>query len=360
VRCVAGVERLDRRRIAQPRQSYLPQLDGVRALAIALVLAVHTNHQVTGGILGVDLFFVLSGYLITSLLLTELAGAGRIATSNFYARRALRLLPALLVTVVLVAVISRLPHALPTDLAFSIPIVLLYVTNWAATTSTPRLGGFAHLWSLAIEEQFYLVWPWVIRRWAHARHLAIVLVSGALVVMAARTSWALHNWRGANSITFLRADGLLLGAALAVVFTRERTGRLFSVLRQPWVAPLALVGVIVPVVVLVKHFTAPTISVAEGCESLAGVTLIASIVIAPASLVARVLCARPLVGIGKVSYAMYLFNFPIFALVQAQGWATGVTVAVEYAALAVLTFASWRFVERPALKSRRKYPPAIA
>jgi peptidoglycan/LPS O-acetylase OafA/YrhL len=329
----------------------------VRAIAILLVLAVHTKSRLEGGILGVDLFFVLSGFLITTLLLQERTSTGGINVANFYARRALRLLPALAVAIGLVAVVEHLPHAPPTDLALAIPVVLLYVTNWAGIFSERRLGTAVPFWSLAIEEQFYLVWPWVIRRWAHARRLAETFVGIAIVIIVARTGWAVLKWRGTDRITFFRFDGLLFGAALAVLLVRRDAVKVLRALTARWLAPVALVSLAVPWMVLYIRSGPVTRSLSYGYVGIAGAALIGSVVMVPTSFVARALRTRPLVAIGKVSYGIYLFNFPIFALVQAQKWNTPLTLLVEYSATAMLTLASWRFVEQPALRLRRRFPP---
>jgi len=333
----------------------------VRALAIGLVLAYHADRRLAGGILGVDLFFVLSGFLITTLLLDERVRTGRIAVGNFYARRALRLLPALGVAIVLVTVIHRLPGALPTDLAFGLPFVVVYATNWASVYSIPRLGTLGPYWSLAIEEQFYLVWPWVIGRWARARRLAEIFVGIAVVMMVARTGWSVMRWRGSDRITFFRADGLLLGAALAVVLARREAHNVLRALKAAWLGPLALAGITIPWIVLVARDGPVTRSVAYGCVGIAGAALIGSVVLVPTSLVASVLRTRPLVAIGRVSYGLYLFNYPIFTLVQAQGWSAPVKVIVEFSATALVAVVSWRFVEQPALRLRRRFrAPAAA
>jgi peptidoglycan/LPS O-acetylase OafA/YrhL len=344
-----------------PQVRYWPELDGVRALAIALVLAYHADRRLAGGILGVDLFFVLSGFLITTLLLQERVSTGRIAVGRFYVRRALRLLPALGVALILVTLVDRLPGALPTDIAFGIPFVVIYAINWADIYSTPRLGTLVPYWSLAIEEQFYLVWPWVIRRWAHARRLAETLAAIAFVIMFARTGWSVLRWRGSDRITFFRADGLILGAALAVLIARREARTVLRALTAPRLPYLALAGIAVAWVGLVVRDGPETRSAAYACASIAGTALIGSVVLAPASPVARVLRTRPLVAVGKVSYGIYLYNYPIFTVVQSQSWSTPTKLIVEFSATAALTLASWRFVERPAQRLRRKLAtPAAA
>ena len=341
--------------VAQATERYWPQLDGIRGIAILLVLGVHTEGRFVGGILGVDLFFVLSGFLISTLLLTERLETGNINAAHFYARRALRLLPALTVAIALIVVLGRLPGARPTDLAIGIPVVLLYAMNWVIVYTHRPLGNFGPFWSLAIEEQFYLVWPWAIRKWGDVRRLPEILVAIAVVIMVTRTGWALEHWRGSNDFTFFRADGLLLGAALAVVLVRREHVELLRILSARWVAPVALAGFAVPIAVLVVRTNNPIGSVAYGCANVAGVALIGSVVLVPGSLVGRVLRTRPLVALGRVSYGIYVFNFTIFTLVYAQHWTTPITLAVDYSAIAAITLTSWFLIEQPALRFRRRF-----
>ena len=339
----------------EPSDRYWPQLDGVRAIAILLVLGAHTNSRFEGGILGVDLFFVLSGFLITTLLLQERISADRINIAHFYARRALRLLPALVVAIVLVVFVARFPGAPTTDLAFGIPIVLLYVTNWAGIFAERRLGSFVPYWSLAIEEQFYLVWPWVIQRWAQARRLAEYFVGVALMIMLARTGWAVLKWRGSDRITFFRADGLMLGAALAVVMVRREPYRVVQALSSRRLAAGALLSLALPWLVLFVRSGQVTRSVSYAYVSVAGTLLVGSVILVPTSLAARALRTRPLVAIGRVSYGIYLFNFPIFSYVQAQTWSAPLKLLVEYSATALVTLASWYLVEQPARRLRNRF-----
>jgi peptidoglycan/LPS O-acetylase OafA/YrhL len=200
----------------------------------------------------------------------------------------------------------------------------------------------------------------VIRKWAHARRLAETFAGIAIVTVVARTGWAVLSWRGSDRVTFFRADGLLLGAALAVVLTRHESVRVLQLLSSRWLAACALASLAVPWLVLYERDGPITRSVAYGFVSIAGAALIGSVVVLPTSLVARMLRTRPLVAIGRVSYGIYLFNFPIFRWVQAQAWSTPRKLLVEYSATAIVTLASWFLVEQPARKFRRRFPARAA
>ena len=165
--------------------SYRPQLDGMRAVAVYLVVLFHAGYQrFSGGFIGVDVFFVLSGYLVTQLLLRDLSSLGNIRFSRFYARRYRRLLPASFVVLIVTAVVYS-SIASPAEVAGAVngfKSAFLYATNWYfITESTDYFGAdvsqnpVLHFWSLAIEEQFYLLWPivlgalFVCARWLHVR-----------------------------------------------------------------------------------------------------------------------------------------------------------------------------------------------
>jgi peptidoglycan/LPS O-acetylase OafA/YrhL len=216
------------------RLGYRPALDGLRAVAIGLVILHHTaallvpawqRRFVPGGFLGVDVFLVLSGFLITTLLLERRDREHR-PLLTFYARRGLRLLPA-----VLLLLMANLAYSViyghVGDAARSFVVVLTYLTNWAELAGISFSPYLTHLWSLAVEEQFYLLWPLVLfsllRIWRSRRRVAYVLV--ALVVLTAAWRAALYGmgdpWLRIYIRTDARADALAIGALLAVL-PRER------------------------------------------------------------------------------------------------------------------------------------------
>ena len=216
-----------------PNLSYIPALDGVRAVAILVTMGFHGGVLVSsGGFYGVDTFFALSGFLITSLLITEWQGTGTIRLVAFWARRARRLLPGLLVMLVGVAVLARiLVPGTYTHLRADSLATLFYAANWHFIAigsnyfaQTGLTSPLTHTWSLAVEEQFYLFWPLIVlgvfARWRSTRALLVVCVAGALASAAEMAM--LYRPGDVNRLyygTDTRAQSIMVGAALAVVLS---------------------------------------------------------------------------------------------------------------------------------------------
>jgi peptidoglycan/LPS O-acetylase OafA/YrhL len=292
---------------ASPTNGYVPAFDGLRAIAVLAVVGIHYGAPgAQYGFVGVDLFFVLSGYLITSILAREWQTTGDIGLRRFYFRRALRLFPALWLMLLFAVFFAPLAH---------IVSILLYVNNWALVFGALQISpGIGHAWSLAIEEQFYLLWP-----------LALILLfrrlsPRAIVAIAISLGLASALWRvfllvgGADIYrvyygTDSHADGLLLGSALGLAMAFG----LVPKLRPRWSALLGTAGVSV----LVGLALLPTVpyrtfdELGQFATVLAGLAIIWSIVAAPRSAVPSLLSYKPLVGLGKISYGLYLWHVPI-------------------------------------------------
>lgn len=331
-----------------------PALDGLRGLAILLVVGNHAGIPllVNAGQVGVTLFFVLSGFLITSILLAEHQNAGSFSFARFYARRALRLLPALF-AMLLVAVPLLTWTTQYTGPATALP-VLLYVENWAqvaVSTATPIVG---HAWSLSVEEQFYLIWPIVLlvmlklipnRRW-----LAVVLLAAAAIFAIERALlWAPTREAFYRTIygSDTRADALLLGCGLAIGFHVRP-----FLPRRPWL------------VAAVAALTVSTVVPSVGFLAVVGLPLVAC---GAAVLTARgasshddLLERRPLVWTGTISYGLYLWHVPALhvarLLIPDPGGAALVGVATAFA----LAFASRRWIEEPALRFKARFTARAA
>ena len=230
----AGLRRLRR----------VPGLDVLRALAVTLVFLSHVWELDQGspldwvltksGFLGVDLFFVLSGFLITALLLQEQHDTGRIRFGRFYLRRALRLLPALLFFFAVYLVYARYndwpPFDRPQDALASIQATSLYYMNWRVLWTPLLTADLAAMWSLSIEEQFYLVWPVLVAGYLGYRQRAGTVVTFLAMAFAAVTVWRIvvyyrYGWEAAYLRTDTRFDGLILGALVASLFVRGLTPR---------------------------------------------------------------------------------------------------------------------------------------
>lgn len=316
----------------------MPALDGLRGLAIALVVAGHTfldTYSVAGPV-GVSVFFTLSGYLITSLLLAERDRTGRIELGAFYLRRARRLLPALFVFITVMLICGYgLSRSFGTwGTAWP---ALLYVANFNRGGA-----GMGHLWSLAIEEQFYLAFPLLLivgRRLSEARLLRL-LVGLALASAAWRVG--LYLWSGEGARSYFGTDTsaclLLIGCALAV-WLRTRPG-----------LPVLFAGPAV-VVILALGFVDTLQS------DVVYVPLVAAL--ASAAGIASVqtdapgwLTWPPLVLLGRRSYALYLWHVPMLSVIWPTSGGGPIAGIVCIGAAWGLALLSWRYVESPFMRSR--------
>jgi peptidoglycan/LPS O-acetylase OafA/YrhL len=339
---------------------YEPALDGVRGGAILCVLFHHFG-LLPGGSLGVDAFFVLSGFLITSLLLHEWDATGTISLRLFYLRRALRLLPALgaLLVPLLVFALFLLASGQSTvhqlrPLLQGIGFGAFYVANLAKAADL-QLASLAHLWSLAEEEQFYFLWPVALaiclRRRVRTRSLCLVLGIGALLVASNRVALfatGSASWQRLISSPDTRADPLLVGCLAGVLYTARMlpgwsASRLLA--RRLWL-PVAAI----PVAVVALGTVSPRWSFVVGLVpfEISVAILILLALTHRDSVPSRVLQAAPLRATGKISYSLYLWH----ALFRAAP--LPLAFGLSFAAAA----ASYRFVEQPFLRKKAKRRPA--
>ncbi|HSP36775.1 MAG TPA: acyltransferase [Frankiaceae bacterium] len=347
----------------------LDGLDGIRALAILAVLAFHTGAAwASGGSIGVDVFFVLSGFLITSLLLSEAIRTRTIKLRWFYARRVLRLLPALLVLLAAAALYAALvPNPVGTiGLTSGIIGSALYVSDFqAATGHVPVLGLVEHTWSLSIEEHFYLVWP-VLLLMALRRGgvRTVVLVAGVLAVLSAVLPLLL--WRGQSSVPRLyfapdtRAQQLLVGCLLALALAHGSATLRGHIARvSTAVAPGALVALLAMVVFGSWRSSIYYLGGLSVVALLAAM-LLAAVVTTPRSRLSRLLAWPPMVGIGRISYGLYLWHWPVYLVLNSAwlGLSYWPTQAVRVAVVLTLALTSYGVVEKPFLRLQRYVRPA--
>ena len=359
----------------------IPALDGIRAIAVALVLAEHGGLPgVPGGFLGVDVFFVLSGFLITSLLLDELARRGRIALADFWIRRARRLLPALIIMVLaVVAARSFFPPDAVGTLRDDAVAAFFWVANWAFVAQQTDYfsqgsppSPLQHTWSLGVEEQYYLLWPLLViavaavlgarARWG-VFALAAVGAAGSAVAAILMASDATVNRVYFGTDT--RVQALLVGAAAAALLVRDWSvltagGTLIRTRWRRWAAAVISIVGLVGLAALAHYATGSAREFRAGLlvvVAVAAVLVVAPVALDQSSPVARLLAWRPLVGLGAISYGVYLWHWPIFLALNGErtGWTGWPLFAVRCAATVALATASWWLLEQPI----RRWRPVI-
>ncbi len=346
---------------------YRPELDGLRALAVAAVMLFHANVSwARGGFLGVDVFFVLSGFLITRLLLEEREGTGHLALGHFYLRRILRLFPALVVVCVACAIYATfwLPHDQLVRTWNDVFATATYHMNWVQALHTqPAFGLLDHAWSLSIEEQFYVVWPLVLilaHRAGGVRAVGLVALVGAAVSAVARAVLAHHGLPDRRLYFGLdtHADGLLLGCGLAALTLLRPTLTEGMTRRSTqWVGPAALVAV---------GAAAATVSLTSRALYQWGYLLfvvVTTVLIADLyarGLTSRLLRHQPLVGIGRISYGLYLWHWPVYLVLNGGRihWAFVPLTVLRLAVSGAMAVLSFLLVEDPFLRLKSRLEPA--
>jgi peptidoglycan/LPS O-acetylase OafA/YrhL len=374
----AGLRDRDR----TPSFTYQPALDGLRALAVLGVLLYHAGVSwAPGGFLGVDAFFVLSGFLITSLLVDEWRTRGRIDFRAFWARRARRLLPALVLVVVAVgayAVFVARPEELQRIRGDTFGS-LLYVANWRQLFESSYFAKLAtpsplrHTWSLGIEEQWYLVWPLALVlmvRVTAGRRWAVIGITAALAFGSAALMAALFDSGDPSRVyygTDTRAQALLLGAALAVLVTRPRRRRPRQSTATASLIALECAGILALVYLgwLWTHVADTTTWLYAGgflVEGLAVAALIAAATRPYSPILGPLLSLAPLRAIGRISYGVYLWHWPVYVyLTPARtGLDDAPLLVVRLAATFALALVSYRLVEQPIRHRTLTRPRAIA
>ncbi|MFS8201462.1 acyltransferase family protein [Streptomyces sp. CWNU-52B] len=341
-------------------RAHIAALDGLRGCAVAAVLLFHAGH-LRGGFLGVDLFFVLSGYLITGLLLGEAEQRGRIAPAVFWGRRARRLLPAL-VCVAVVSVPATWMWGSAEQLRFALddlPWVGAQAVNWHYIAE--RIGYwnasdtrvFAHLWSIGVEWQFYVAWPLVVASAARGRRgewivAALAGVGSSVSLVLTVSLGAAVDTTRAYEGTDTRAAALLLGALAATAPVRRLVRRLPHRAADPVCLVLGC-GLLVAWAVTEGEKAPLLFRGGLHVHALAAAVLIVLMAQVPGTLAARIAGSRLPRGLGGLSYSLYLWHWPVYLLVlprlTALGeWgATVAAIGVSLMAAAVTK----RFVEDP-------------
>ena len=340
--------------------NHVPGLDGLRGLAVAGVLLFHSGGLLRGGYLGVDLFFVLSGFLITSLLVAEERATGRIDLRAFWIRRARRLLPALLSLMPAIALYAKL-FAQPGELRMlraDALATLGYVANWRAILAHRSYwemfvapSPLEHTWSLAIEEQFYLVWPLVVvgvmavarREKARALVLVSLVLTGvsmlAMVLLAGNPT---RVYMGTDT----RGAAILMGAALGASGLTQPSQKGARALQGA-----GCVAVLVLAIAWLRLDGQSEWLYRGGfwLTELAALVLVACATRVPGGLVARGLSFAPFRRLGEISYGVYLWHWPIYVVLSEErtGLSSWRLLAARLLLTLVVAIVSYRFFERP-------------
>jgi peptidoglycan/LPS O-acetylase OafA/YrhL len=336
--------------------------NGIRGVGVLIVFVSHlevilplpTLLVIPGGTVSLDMFFVLSGFLITALLLREQGRYGRIGRLAFYRRRVLRLLPALLIVVVATALFAYLTHTWASTEVPSILSVTFYYSNYYAAASPNAFcanlaPGFEHLWSLSFEEQFYLVWPWItialLTFRTRLRTVVIVLLS-LITIVAVHRAVSYHgvqSWCALFHRTDTRADSILWGALVAHLWIRGKEPKRWIHIAV-WPACAVLLYCFVKATLMGPFLYEGGFVVIDVC---CAIVLLA---VLDGRWKGRWLFElKPFVALGVVSYGFYLWHLPVFWAIRYYdtGWPYALRVVVAFIVTLAFTLASWFLLERP-------------
>ncbi|MDO3385257.1 acyltransferase [Gilvimarinus sp. SDUM040013] len=346
-----------------PTQQRIKSLDGLRGVAVFIIILFHVHPLfISGGFLGVDVFFVLSGFLITGLLLDEFELNDNIKLKYFYARRALRLMPALLlILAILVPTYWLFADASKAQsFSFEALIAITYTTNLAVAFEWFNLTQLRHTWSLAIEEQFYLIWPLLLLALHRRSRNRNTLLASCLALWAA--SIAVRVWLTVNNAPIdrlycgldTRADALMAGAALAVFLRRNDNREVSTTLWLKWCW--------LPASVVLGYFMFSTNYLLRGLYlwqlpivHIASALVIMHLASNRDGILARALAFRPIFYLGKISYGVYLWHVPVLLAAIHYQVPTRWLMLVTLSGTILLASASYYFVERKLLRLKQHF-----
>ncbi len=363
--------------VAQPpfRLGNRPPLTGLRALAVAAVLVYHSNFSsMPGAWAALQVFFVLSGFLITAMLAGEGRRKGRISMTGFYKRRVVRLVPPLLLTIGLLALYAAFVHvadAVTRLWGDSFAAMFYYADYRQAFGHAPFFGYLAQTWSLSVEEQFYIVWS-VLMLAAVATHrvrLAYVFAIGGLALSVADRLWWVYHAHQLTTTAFdkvfdrayyafdTRADALFLGCLLGLIAADgylERWPRWAKTVLT--VSALASAAFLAWVLLYAQLFTRSLLVWGLSATAVASAVIVAYFVVSPKGIGSRLVGVGLLVFIGDISYTVYLVHWPVYLALQPSetGWGFWPTEVVRLAVVFAIAVASWFLIERPLMRWRQR------
>lgn len=325
-------------------------LDGLRGIAALIVVLFHSLREPVGGYFAVDIFFVLSGFLISSQIVSEVSRTGKFSFLNFYKRRLLRLMPAFLVMCALYLGIRYcfFPHLLPPLGPRRALQALLWTNVNLIVYNYNPMTFFMHLWSISVEWQFYFVWPAILFGMLSLGWRGMRLMVPIFVVIVATE--VVHAFGFAK---VLHIDGLLFGAILAILYKEDRLG---LIARHP-AARFVLFSVsalVITVLIVACPQSAWSDDYAISAASWMSALLILCLISAPKSIIQLPLSSPILVGLGRISYGLYLFHYPIVCALQTAGFSPKATTIVALAVSLTIADCSERYIERPIYRLKDK------
>lgn len=360
----------------RPKLRYQPSFDGIRGVGILAVIAAHSGRpQFGSGFYAVDLFFVLSGFLITTLLLEEFFGTGRISLRLFWQRRAARLLPALGVLCAVVLLISAVDavHSLRPELntnpmgttLLGVLLSATYTSSWAQAIFHWNLGPMAHTWSLSVEEWFYLLWPLLLLlllRRPRTLTRNLVVLAGISIVYRLVSEQLISSKFYLYFAPDQRVCQLLCGCALGAVLF-EHGARVAQHRRAvAWIGGIGALAVAIlmfrPITAAAAHRVVPYEHDGVVLMALATTAVVCCLVLRPELWLARLLSLRPLLWLGRRSYGLYLYHYAIILIVSPYSGPSGFVPTRSGIRSLVLMFlaaaVSYRWVEQPVMRRMRE------
>ena len=339
------------------KTGYLPELDGIRAIAILMVIAVHAHVPfASGGFIGVDLFFVLSGYLITSILLKEYNKTGIIDFKRFYWRRGLRLLPALTVLLTLFIAFGLFFQLDMSILIRDVTIVFFYAASWSRALYNIPPDWLGHTWSLSIEEQFYFLWPMILLKLSKFNFKRIVVFLSTIAFAVSIYRYVLLYYNVSTDRIYFgfdtRIDTILFGCILAYLLSYNSS--VIAFMSRKIILSMATAVSIAFMLFIFTSFNGQMIffySYGLMLTAISSAIIILHVLVNSNGMLSQFLRFPPFVYTGKISYGLYIWHWPIFNYLHAHTQLqTVIKIVIGVILSYVVATLSYFIIERPLLK----------